>query len=376
MKKARQGWIWLAVLLVVFIIVSYISFSPKPKFYPGYVSDSPSPTGVKGFYTYLNKELKVKRWHHSPEFLPKSQKNEILVMVEPLNIPETKEMNEYTDFIKSGNTILLLKKNPKGMFDVNILPGEFDSNNEKVSKVYDENNKAFKAVIKSYIRLELEQGDSVLLHDQSGVVALKHSIGKGKLIVAVAPEWLMNQNILSYDHLPLVLSLLEKGGSQSILFDEYLHGTKAASDTLNVYPKWFLLLILQGTIMAMLWLWLKGKRFGPIFTPREDSVRFSDEGIRALAAWYIRGRLYHDSLQIQADYVKFMLQERWQIPYSREWQDLSSLLERKWLGKKPSEIKEFLHGLTAVLEKEKIPKQEYVQWSDRLDRLQKEVEQG
>ena len=44
------------------------SYSPKLKSYPIYVSDSPSPTGVKAFYTYLEKkENGVKRWSHSPE---------------------------------------------------------------------------------------------------------------------------------------------------------------------------------------------------------------------------------------------------------------------------------------------------------------------
>ncbi len=34
----------------------------------------------------------------------------------------------------------------------------------------------------------------------------------------------------------------------------------------------------------------------------------------------------------------------------------------------------FLNGLTNILEKEKISKQEYLLWSKKLDRLRKEVE--
>ncbi|WP_066398723.1 DUF4350 domain-containing protein [Neobacillus mesonae] len=376
LKNARQGWIWLAVLLVVFSIISYFSFSPQPKLYPSFVSDSPSPTGLKGFYTYLSKEMKAKRWNHSPEFLPKDQEKQLLIIAEPFNVPKSKQMQQYIDFIKAGNTILLLQNNPKGMFDVNIQPAETDESKNQTIKVYDHNKQAYKAKVNSFFRLEPHPDDAVLLYDSAGPVALQQTIGKGQLIIAVAPEWLTNKNILQHDHLPLVLHLLNETGVKSILFDEYLHGAESATSAWMVYPKWFILVLLQGMILTILWLWLQGKRFGPIFLPREATVRFSDEGIRALAAWYIRGRRYHDSLVIQADFVKLLLQERWQVPYSLEWKDASGFLERKWHGIKPAEIRSFLHGLTMVLEKEKISKQEYLHWSGRLNRLQKEVEQG
>jgi len=128
-------------------------------------------------------------------------------------------------------------------------------------------------------------------------------------------------------------------------------------------------------LLLLLWLWMKGKRFGPIFVPREESVRFSDEGLKALAAWYLRGKRYHDSIIIQSDYVKLLLQERWQIPYHREWQDLSSYMEKKWTRMSANEINSFLTGLVHILEKETITKQEFLLWSKRLEQLRKEVEE-
>lgn len=377
MKKARKGWLGLAFLLVAFSVISYYAFSPQPRFYPSYVSNSPSPTGVKGLYTYLSKEMNVNRWNHAPKFLPKASEKQLLVIVEPMNNPDSEEMKQYIDFIKVGNTVLLLQDNPKGMFDVQTVPAaDEDNKGDQVFKVYDSSNQVYKAKIDSYVRLEANHDDDILFHDDLGTVALRQTLGKGQLIVAVTPEWMTNGNILTNDNLPLVISLLNTSGAKSILFDEYLHGDVTASSALSVYPQWFLLLLFQGIVLLILWLWHQGKRFGPVFTPREDSVRFSDEGLRAMAAWLIRGQRYHDSIVIQADYLKLLLQERWQIPYSREWQDLSSCLERKWHGIKPAEIRSFLQGLTAILEKGTLNKQEYLLWSGRLDQLRKEVEQG
>lgn len=338
------------------------------------MSDSPSPTGVKAIYTYLNKEIKSKRWTASPNKLPKEKQNAVLVMVEPSFIPEEKEMEAYLDFVRAGNTILLLMNNSKGMFNLNTEPKEIPEG--EVVKVYDQNNKVYQAEISSTVRLNKRDGDQTLLRDKYGTIALKRVVGKGQLIVSLSPKWMTNDLLLKKDHLPLVLMLLEESHTNSFLFDEFLHGNQSTVNQLMVYPKWFLLMILQGIFLMVLWLWYKGKRFGPIFVPREETVRFSDEGIRALSAWYLRGGRYHDSIVIQADYVKSLMQERWGIPHSREWLDLTSIFERKLMQMQTSEIRPFLIGLVQILEKEKLNKQEFLLWSRKLDRLRKEVEQG
>ncbi|HEY2420932.1 MAG TPA: DUF4350 domain-containing protein [Neobacillus sp.] len=372
-QSNKQTWIWLTILLLFFVLVNYSVFSQKPKNYPNYVSDSPSPTGVKAFYTYLNKEMESKRWVAPPEMLAKGKENLLLVMVEPSFIPDQKEMNAYIHFMEAGNTVLLFQNNPKGMFD--LKTEQIDVAATNAVKVHDQQHTTYKAEINSSFRLVKKKADEILFYDDAGTISLKRPIGKGQLIVTISPEWLTNDKLLNKDHLPLILTLFAEGKAKNAMFDEYVHGQQNASTTMNIYPKWFLLLLLQAIIITGLWLWYKGKRFGPIFVPREASVRFSDEGIRALTAWYIRGRRYHDSIFIQSDYVKHFLQERWGIPYNKEWKELSSLLERKLVHMPKSELGPFLNGLANVLEKEKLNKQEFLLWSRKLDRLREEVEQ-
>lgn len=372
-KSNKQTWIWLTILLVIFVMVNYFAFSLKPKEYPAYVSDSPSPTGVKAIYTYFNHEMDGKRWTGSPNQLPKNDKGEMILMVEP-SIPDKKEMKSYMDFIKAGNSIILFKNNPKGMFDVGTKSIKVPKN--KTLEVLDQEQEGYRAEVPSTVRLVKKTGDQTLLKDKAGTIALKRTLGKGNIIVTLTPGWMTNGQVLKNDHLPLILKLMGENHKQTVLFDEYLHGNQTSSNQLMVYPKWFLLTMLQGIILLLLWLWYKGKRFGPIFIPREESVRFSDEGIRALSAWYLRGRRYHDSLVIQADYVKNLLQERWGFPYSRNWLELNSMFERKLVQMPASEIHAFLTGIVQVLDKEKISNQEYLLWSKKLDRLRKEVEQG
>ncbi|KPB06412.1 DUF4350 domain-containing protein [Bacillus sp. CHD6a] len=372
----KKGWIWFGILLILFVICSYFVLSQKPEEFSPYDSESPSPTGLKAFYSYLENEIgMVNRWEQSPKFLPDNENGQVLVMVEPYFTPDTKTMESYMDFLERGNTILLFKNNPKGFFDIrttfveSMFPEQTINDTSPINFVGD---------IHSPVRIEPAGEDEILYSDELGDVAVKRKYEDGTLIVALTPYWLTNQEILKKDHLLLVLSLIQEEGLNNdtiILFDEYNHGDTGTS-SLNVYQDWFLLLLFQGLLVSILLLWKQGKRFGPIVQPREETVRYSDESLRALAAWYVKGNAYHDSLSNQAEYVKYLLQERWGIPYNRDWKECGVFLHKKWKTKEDGKIDLFTYQLTQMLEKKKITKQEYLEWSKQLDTLRKEVEEG
>lgn len=372
----RRTWLWLAVLLLLFIVISYFTVSKDAEEYPGYVSNSPSPTGVKAFYTYMDQGAgSVNRWSASPEHLTKQDDNQLLMMVEPFFIPDQRDMESYVAFMKAGNTILLLKDNPEGMFGLKTDPlMEELKDEEAVEGIAGEDYHAEKL---SPVRMRVKETDEVLLQDAAGAMAIKRSYGSGDLIVANSPDWITNDKILDMDHLQLLFSLLEEQNPEvnTILFDEYSHATGNASSIDTLYPRWLLVIGLQGLLLTVLMLWHQGKRFGPVLVARDEMVRFSDERVKALAAWYQKGKRYHDSLNHQADYVKLLLQERWGIPYYKEWQDIDEQMKRKRKHLAAVDVDEFLTGLTSVLKNEHVNKKDYLKWSERIDQLRREVEE-
>lgn len=358
------------------MIISYVLLFQQPKNYQSYVSHSPSTTGVKAIFTYLESEHShVQRWSHQPEFLLNGGKeNQLLIMVEPTFIPNTEDMNSYKRFIEEGNSILLFKNNPKGMFDLKSYPIDDQENNDNI-EIVQRNNKEYRARVESLVRLVPNNDDTILLSDESGIIALKRKIGKGEFISVVTPEWMTNGTIQKQDHITLIVNLINNlDYPETILFDEYLHGQQNKSTFTTIFPTWLLLLMLQTVLLTMLWLWAVGKRFGSIIVPREESVRFSDEGLKALASWYTRGRMYRESLMIQANYNKLLLQEKWGIPYSKEWEDIENSLVKKMKKIPRQEIKLFVMGLPEILKKERISKKEYLAWSKKMDQLRKELE--
>ncbi|MRG87478.1 DUF4350 domain-containing protein [Salinibacillus xinjiangensis] len=367
-------WI-LVISLLLFILVSLYILSAKPKDYPDFVTESPSPTGVKALYTYLAGEFEdVSSWDHEPGLLPKDDK-QLLIMVEPFLVLESHEQNAYQSFMESGNTILLFKQNPDDMFQLKTEQIFLPPTNETEGTVVMQEGSEYDADIQSPFRLVTGEGDETLLEDEQGTIAMKRSVGEGQLIVVTEPMLMMNDALLNADHLQLVLSLLNESEYEEIVFDEYIHKNPNVFTLWTVFPQWFYVLLIQGALLALLWLWARGKRFGPIKAPpREDTVRFSDERIVALASWYQRRKRYQESLLLQADYIKLLMQERWGIPYRKEWNEIGERLDRKWQSLTSEEVQIFVRELVQVLQKDKVKKAEFLVWTKKLDRLREEVE--
>ncbi|MFA1819217.1 DUF4350 domain-containing protein [Virgibacillus oceani] len=369
----KKTWIWLGVLVVLFVVAGYFLSSEQPKEYPGYVSESPSPTGTKAFYTYLEENAEVERWEHEPELLPAEDNGDLLFMIEPYFVPDQAEMAEYIRYMEAGNTILLFKNNPEAMFDLAVRPG-LEMSDEAIT-VRGQQDEEYGALVHSQMRIEDENTDEVLLQDDAGVIALERSYGDGSLIAVNSPVWLANEYITEEEHVEIISLLMQQEEYSSIFIDEYVHGGGSGPTAVSMYPQWMLVLVLQLGVLTLLWLLSKGKRFGPVRTPREEMVRFSNEQTTALAAWYQRGRRYQDSLRLQADYVKLLLQEEWGIPYRRSWQESTELLKHKVEEIPAEEVGMFTLELTKLLNKESVNKQEYLAWSKKLDRLVREVEE-
>ncbi len=372
----------IGVVLLAFVLISFFSFSQNPKVYPDFVSTSPSPTGTKAIYSYLeDNHSSVTRWSQSPDKLPSNEAKQLLIMVEPSFVEDTSKVEKYEKFMKAGNTILLFKENPKGFFGINTEPVVEYSPQliEKPISLLNQQEEQVSAVVSSQYRLVKPKNEEIesLYQDDNGIVAFEKSYGKGSLIVAVTPDWMTNQTILDADHLDIILSLLNNqyGESNRIIFDEYVHGQTDSYLGWKVYPQYFLVTLLQVILLTILWLWYKGKRFGAIINPREEFVRYSDERLKALSIWYLKANKYRDSLLVQSQFIRIKLQDRWGISANRDWSEITDLLAKK-LKRPNAEILTFYHDLNKVLEQQNISKQEYLLWSKKMDQFREEVEQA
>ena len=384
-----RSWFGILLGLGLFIGLGMVLTPQNPTLYPGYLTESPSPTGVKAFYTLLGKNVtQLEIWNKPAQALPPLASGQLMVIVEPSTPLNPNEIEQWIKWLEAGNRLWLLKRNPKGEFDLQTTQTTKNTqtiNNKQTSQTgkitaqiatvmgSEEWKGTYQALLDTDVRLVPEPNDRILLKDQLGVVSLSRVYGQGELMVLLAPEWVTNGMILEQDHFKLVFPFILRADPKVIWFNDFVHGYKDLPTVFGVYPEWFLVLLAQVCVTFLLWLWYKGKRFGSIQTPREGVVRFGDERIRAIATWYERGKFYNESLAIQDDFLRQTVQERWGILANLDDPEfIESALQRM-----PSDQqKQWLINWRELKEgySQKISHQAYLKWSKLLDEMQKEVE--
>lgn len=354
------------VLLTAATIASFV----QPESYPPYSSQSPSPTGTKAFYTYMKKENQVSRWNNHPNQLANVQEEQLLLMVEPAYTLGKAELEPYKQWMRKGNTIWLMIEKPSALFNTKSISVNPATRPVEVQGLSNETNSA---LVPSTTRLRLTEGDEALLTDERGVIALRRSYGKGELIVSITPNWVMNSNIVKQDHPRLLDLLLKEAGTGNILFDEYIHGEGNLPNVFSIYPLWIIVIALQTAVIAILWLWMKGKRFGPIYTPRSSTVRFGDERIQALASWYVRSGFYYESIRIQEQYLRTLIRERWGISLTASWEEVCQSLSAYQTEAEQHRWQHLTSGMDQLDQPKSITKSTYLSWCKTIDQLRKEV---
>lgn len=376
MKKSPQTWLLLSLVLVLFLVVG-IWLLPDPlKKYPTFVSDSPSPTGVKGVYTYLqNNDAQVGLWNQGNTVPTSSLGKQTMFMVQPYQPLGGPLEQHWSRWMEEGNRILLMVEDPQGMFQIETSLNE-SYDGEKVRKVTGsyEWKGDYKATIHSNARLKPQKEDRILLQDEEGVIALSRGYGNGELMITVTPEWLQNGMILKEDHLPLIAPFLDEIGTDVVWFNETIHGYKNQGAFIKAYPQWFLMIFIQVVLISIFLVWWKGKRFGPIEIPRAATVRFHDERIRAMAAWYERSGFYQEALSIQQTYIRNLLQEKWYIPESMELSSMLSLVSNRLTPDQMKRWKKVWEQGQKVKERKNMSRKEFFYLSQQFDRIRKEIE--
>jgi hypothetical protein len=373
-KKWKIGALPILILLfILFFAFGSLLIPNKPTEFPPYIANSPSPTGVKAFYTLLeNQYEQVQVWKRPVEQLPSNIDSQLMIMIEPDTMLNRDEQGFYKEWMEQGNNILLITEHPEGYFDIET--DLTDAASQKIKTVHSD-KRAFEAEIATNARLILGSKDTGLLKDRFGPVGMTRTYGEGKLIVFLAPEWVQNETILKNDHLEILLQILEQSNTNYIWVNDYIHGFQSKFAILEAYPGWFLLLFAQVALLLLLWLWSKGMRFGPIETPREFVVRFGDERIIAQANWYKRGEFYQEALGQQIEYLKLIIQEKWAIPANISNQDFAEITARRLPLDKQSWWKENWTEIHHLSMEQKVSHKQFLMWSKTIDDMRKEVQE-
>ncbi|GAA4060441.1 DUF4350 domain-containing protein [Amphibacillus indicireducens] len=368
--KEKKAIILFLGLFSLLIVASYYLTEPALEEYPAYRVDSPAPDGTKGFYQSLAElNYPVERFTQHPKQLDYGTETATFLFNPPL-LMEQSLVEHYLAYVQSGGTLFLITDQATDLFGLKISPIDLIDDESTVTV----NDQTYQARLNSWLRLLPEANDRVLISDDYGVIALSQSYGAGEMIQIIEPSWFSNQLILENDHLALIADRFDLSNYQQIYFETYHYLAETSLSVLDVTPDPIILFSLISLTIGLLFIWLKGKRYGPARGLREQDVRFGDERIRALANWQIKGQNYHEGLTTQVDYLKFAIFERTGIPVTASKQDYQQALERLLVKQTDKSIRAFIDQLDAMLNSGRVNKQEFLEWSNRIDQIRREVE--
>lgn len=142
------------------------------------------------------------------------------------------------------------------------------------------------------------------------------SIAEGALVVVDASETVYlvsdsdlvaNYDIHRADHAELVVSLLRSLGARSVVVDEVFHGrtqTKSLAEALGEWPG--VLVLVQGSLLAVAALLAGRKRFGKPLAPQDAYGRGPREAIEVAADVLTLGRV---PTRLASRYVELMIRD-------------------------------------------------------------------
>lgn len=371
----QKSWTWISIsiLLILFFGLGTLLIPNKQTEYPDFISQSPSPSGVKAFYTFIkNQQKQVQVWERPVGQLPKASQ-QFMLLIEPDRMFNEEEQEKWIEWMERGNDLWLIAQYPEGFFDAKT--NKVESPNKSPINRIRTNEGSYKALVETSLRLVPKAGDETILEDASGPIAITRSYGKGELTVLLTPEWFQNENILKNDHLPLILPLLERVNPEVVWFNDYIHGFKSQLAIIEAYPEWFILIFAQVALFVLLWIWSKGRRFGPVETPREWVVRFGDERIKAQAVWYQKGQFYQETLQQQLEYLRLIIQDKWGISANSEFPEFIDLTLLRLPQSKQSKWENSWSEINVISYSEKVSHKQFLKCSKLIDDMRKEVQE-
>lgn len=341
LKTYRVG---ISVAIVLLVVVGWFIVKPVATKQPPYLAASAQPDGIKAVLLLLEeKGSRVKEWRQPSHLLPPSS-GQALLVVEPDNLTEN-EQDDLLAWASGGNDLFVFSERAIHWADLPFEPKYMEGNGNRERNIQGQSlGEVMMGKAKTQVRWKEAEGLEPLFYDDQGILAGKVEVGAGSISYFLVPDWLTNQKIAEMSHFEAVWPHLQKSWSV-IWVDEYHHGMQEKPGLLAIYPGWLVAAFVQLALVLLLFVWWKGKRFGPVYTLREWTVRRGDETLLAVSSWYERRGLARDALAHREAYMRQLMHDRWGVHLKADRAEILRCAGLRWSEQAVSRLAELLDRL-------------------------------
>jgi hypothetical protein len=242
-----------AIIICVVLIVTWF-FNDR-----GGTSFSSSNTGERGA-SLLFDTLRHMNYPARASYRPLTRQTNtsvVYIIIQPQSPEITNEIaNEFLDWVERGGRLILLANGNQRFAPEAAAQARAQEQNAGEFSLYRIGNG------------ELVIGTSSLISNRS----LMHNHTHGEIVQSTISRWHSEREV------------------ENIFFAEYYHGFHAPENMVGRLPLVIRLILAQAVILAVIFIWYAGKRFGNPVPYYEEVEREENEYVRALARLYMATR--------------------------------------------------------------------------------------
>jgi len=321
LDSADKKILLLAAILLAFLTFLAVLFSPGNRASsPGYPSSySAAPDGAKAAYTLLTEMgHHVERWERTPQDLPKSPRNVLLIIAGPV-VPASKDdLRSLKQFVATGGRLLITGARGAAMIGAKgvVPPAPLDDTWETFSA------EAPSPLTRHAPEISMQDpahwpglraGSARYYGGEQGATVAELRDGSGDIVWWGADSPLTNLGVTRASNLALLLNCVGSAPGTRVLWDEYFHGVRPGLwHYLSRTPlPWALLQLL---LLAAFVVITYARRRGAL-RPLPRLSRLSPlEFIETVGALYQRKGAAAGALEIAYTRFHFLLARRLGIP--------------------------------------------------------------
>lgn len=349
----------LLVVLSIVILLAFINRTPQRTHHDMWLPSSFNPVGegsMAFFQTLQELNWPVERWREPLSRLSNYGTNNVLVITRSAIGARTtfsdQEIDLLTDWVKKGNTVLLLGAledwaDTRGLLSEIgfILAEKTDSVSDFLQSFRDEKKKPIEAepvpgtgqsgtlVLppSEPLPLTFPIGAKILWESKGNPYLIDVPVGAGHIICGTADRLLSTTYLNKGDNLAVVLKLLEPNGQppRRVFFEESHHGFTAVYAMIRLlgHPgvRFAGMLALLG---ALAFLGTSLVRFGPVIPLRPVAGRSTLEFVDSIADLYLRADQRNDTIKFLFDETHQQILHRLNLPPATSHEIIASRLQQ------------------------------------------------
>ena len=331
-RADRRLLTWAAGLLVLIIALALVIASGSGDRGEVTTTYSAGSAGAKAAYVLLaDAGYHVERWIEPPAALTEPDAT-TLILAEPLELPTDEDTSALRRFAEAGGHIIATGPTAAWFVGGAALPEPLGGYTWATLK-----SVALSPITRAAPEIELydrahwalrDRGELPLYGDANAPSVVMVPVGRGQVLWWASATPLTNAGITQPNNLPFFLASLGAPAGRRVLWDEYFHGRRPtlAASIWHSPVKW---IGLQLGLAALVVVWSRSRRSGPVIAPPPDSRLAPLEFVRTLGSLYQHAGAANVAVDAAARRVRSGLARRFGLSARASAPDLAEAVARR-----------------------------------------------